>query len=216
MAAAAAAAAEPTSRGNAEENFKWASLEDPAFADADDVAEADVNAADFPLDTAAACCCSAKAAAAAAAAAEDFFKREDELLPPPPVPLMLSAGVADDLVEVIVGTVPVAVDVEAAVVTAFKAPPLSKSADTTLAAFEAADVLRLGVVVATLFAFEVFDILLPWAVLLTAGDVLVEVIAEAADPAEAAVADEVLELLLLLVLLLLFTFILIFELLVFA
>lgn len=113
------------------------------------------------------------------------------------------------------GTVPVAVDVMAGEGTAaFKAPkststPVDDELDEVVAGAPAvADVVAFVVVVVVrlavaTFVFDVFDILLPWAVLLTAAEVEVAV-------KEAAAEDEVVELALLLLLLL--TFSLIFEL----
>lgn len=138
------------------------------------------------------------------------------MLTPPPLPALWVVAADEDLLEVIVGTVPVAVDVMAGEGTAaFKAPkststPVDDELDEVVAGAPAvADVVAFVVVVVVVrlavatFVFDVFDILLPWAVLLTAAEVEVAV-------KEAAAEDEVVELALLLLLLL--TFSLIFEL----
>lgn len=137
------------------------------------------------------------------------------LTPPPPLPALRVVAADEDLLEVIVGTVPVAVDVMAGEGTAaFKAPkststPVDDELDEVVAGAPAvADVVAFVVVVVVrlavaTFVFDVFDILLPWVVLLTAAEVEVAV-------KEAAAEDEVVELALLLLLLL--TFSLIFEL----
>lgn len=118
---------------------------------------------------------------------------------------------ADDLLEVIVGTVPVAVDVMAGEGgTVFKAPK-STSIDVGVVVVvvdaddgaAAEEVQELPAPALVELEFAVFDILLPWAVLLTPAGFAVVAVEAAADDA----ADEVLELVLLMV-----TFSLIFEL----
>lgn len=102
---AARVAADPTSNGKAEVNFKWASFDDPVFVNDEFEDLADEEAATT-------CCCNARAAAAAAAADEDFFA-EDFVEPPPPLDVGKDEFAFVLLPFVMTGTVPVAVAVDA-------------------------------------------------------------------------------------------------------